>query len=50
MKIMMIIMVMAMTLKIMMMIITTMMATVDDCSVNGNSDYDDNIQNDNITK
>jgi hypothetical protein len=51
MKIMMIIMMMAMTLKIMKMTFTTMIATVvDDGSVNGNNDYDDNIQNDNINK
>jgi len=48
---MMIIMMMAMTLKIMKLTMTTMMATVDyDDSVNSNNDYDDNIQNDNINK
>jgi len=50
MKIMMIIMMMAMTLKIMKTTMTTLMATVDDSSVNGNNDYDDNIQNNNVNK
>jgi hypothetical protein len=43
-------MMMVMTLKIMKMTMTTMMATIDDGSVNGNNGYDDNIQNDNINK
>lgn len=40
---------MVITLKIM-KTTTTMMATVNDGSVNGNNDYDDNIQNNNVNK